>query len=279
MRINLAQYGVISAQGAEAEKFLQGQLTCDVTQLADGQSTLAAHCDPKGKINSLFRLIRHDRQQFYLLVRQNLLADTLAQLKKYAVFSDISFTLPDWPIIGIAGENAPQTAAHLTLTLPTQPTRYILLNPAEPDCQCDTPAAYWDIQDIRAGIPLLSPQSRLEFIPQALNLPQLEQAVSFTKGCYIGQETIARAKYRGINKRAMFTFRAATAVTPDIGAEIEMRLESGWRKTGFILSAVNFDGVLWLQVVLNNQLPAEAEFRLPHSETGLEAYPLPYAPQ
>ena len=65
----------------------------------------------------------------------------------------------------------------------------------------------------------------------------------FTKGCYIGQETVARAKYRGANKRAMYVLSGETTVTPKIGSEIEMQLETAWRKTGTIVSAVNFDGV------------------------------------
>ncbi len=65
----------------------------------------------------------------------------------------------------------------------------------------------WEVADIQAGLPNLSPQTQNEFIPQALNLQAIEQAISFTKGCYIGQETVARAKYRGANKRAMFILK------------------------------------------------------------------------
>ncbi len=280
MLINLTQYGLICAQGADAEQFLQGQLTCDVSKLTDGQSTLTAHCDPKGKMHSLFRLIRANGQQFYLLVNKSILTSTLEHLKKYAVFSNITFSQLDWQIVGIAGEDAVQQydaiSAQISLALPQQPTRYLLLQPAADNIEYDAPAEYWDVADIQAGIPLFSPPVQNQFIPQALNLQQLEQAISFTKGCYIGQETVARAKYRGANKRAMFTFRALTDSTPEIGEEIEMQLENGWRKTGFILSAVNFNGVLWLQAVLNNQTPPETAFRLAHDATRLSPYPLPY---
>ena len=70
-----------------------------------------------------------------------------------------------------------------------------------------------------------------EFIPQALNLQAIEQAISFTKGCYIGQETVARAKYRGANKRGMYVLSGETLLH-EIGSEIEMQLETAWRKTG-----------------------------------------------
>ena len=116
-----------------------------------------------------------------------------------------------------------------------------------------------------------------EFIPQALNLQCLEQAISFHKGCYIGQETVARAKYRGANKRAMYALKAQTDGTAEIGSELEMQLESGWRKTGVILNAVNVNGELWLQAVMNNQLEDSVKFRLPENGTALEIFPLPYS--
>ena len=87
--------------------------------------------------------------------------------------------------------------------------------------------------DIQAGLPSLSAETQNEFIPQALNLQAIEQAISFTKGCYIGQETVARAKYRGANKRAMYVLSGETTVTPKIGSEIEMQLETAWRKNRY----------------------------------------------
>ena len=88
---------------------------------------------------------------------------------------------------------------------------------------------------------------------------------------------MARAKYRGANKRAMFVFKAQTQQEAEIGSEIEMQIESNWRKTGTITSAVNLDGVLWLQVVMNNDIDSEQQFRLPNSEILLERVQLPYS--
>ena len=89
----LTHYSLIQIEGTEAEKYLQGQLTCDVTKLAAGESTLTAHCDPKGKMSSLFRLIRQDEQTFYMLLKSALLPSALDQLKKYAVFSKVQLLL------------------------------------------------------------------------------------------------------------------------------------------------------------------------------------------
>ncbi|AWB53125.1 CAF17-like 4Fe-4S cluster assembly/insertion protein YgfZ [Pasteurella multocida] len=276
---DLQHYTLLEIQGEDAEKYLQGQLTCDVNKLAVGESTLAAHCDAKGKINSLFRLIRTAPKTFYLLVKKGLLPTALDQLKKYAVFSKVTFTPCDWQIIGLAGEKiinaCDEIDAQIRVTLSSQQPRVILIHPTALDLQANASHVVWDLLDIQDGIPLLSPETQAEFIPQALNLQCLEQAISFQKGCYIGQEIVARAKYRGANKRAMFTFVAQSQEMPNIKSEVEMQLENHWRKTGNIISAVNFEGTLWLQVVLNNQLEEDVQFRL-SEHTALTRFPLPY---
>ncbi|PRM16897.1 tRNA-modifying protein YgfZ [Haemophilus influenzae] len=273
--ISLTQYQLIEVHGADAEKYLQGQLTSDVVQLASGATTLTAHCDPKGKMNSIYRLFKVSSEQFFLLVKKDIFPSGLDALKKYAVFSKVSFDLRDWKIIGVIGEKCGKITPHFSLEIDEQ--RSILLNETELPVNFNGDEKIWEVADIQAGLPNLSPQTKNEFIPQALNLQAIEQAISFTKGCYIGQETVARAKYRGANKRAMFIFKAQTQQEVEIGSEIEMQLEANWRKTGTITSAVNLDGVLWLQVVMNNDIDSEQQFRLPNSEILLERVQLPYS--
>ncbi|MFZ7142379.1 YgfZ/GcvT domain-containing protein [Avibacterium avium] len=274
--INLSQYRVISVQGVDAEKFLQGQLTCDVNGLADGQSTLTAHCDPKGKMSSVFRLLRENAEQFYLIIRHALLPSALDNLKKYAVFSKVTFEEQDWQVIGLLDkQKCGAISADFCLEIGQSGCAMLLNKTAQP-IDFTGEIAQWEQAIMQAGYPILSPESQNEFIPQALNLQCIEQAISFQKGCYIGQETVARAKYRGINKRAMFLFNTQTNTPVSLGSEIEMQLENGWRKTGFILSAVHFDGILWLQVVMNNQFDADTAFRLVGENTKLNLMPLPY---
>lgn len=267
--IELTQYTLIVIEGEDAETYLQGQLTTDVTALAAGDSTLTAHCDPKGKISAVFRLIRVAEKRFYAVIRTGLLPLALDQLKKYAVFSKVTFVQEnDAKLIGVIGDT----------DLPTQArfgNRAILINP-QSAVGFNADFSVWDLADIQQGYPILTDKSQLEFIPQALNLQVIEQAVSFRKGCYIGQETVARAQYRGANKRAMFVFCAATDFIPESGGEIEIRLESGWRKTGTILSAVHADDKLWLQAVLN-RFEGNPQFRLAENQVPLELQPLPYA--
>ena len=273
--ISLTQYQLIEAHGADAEKYLQGQLTTDVVRLASGATTLTAHCDSKGKMNAIYRLFKVSSEQFFLIIKKDLLPSGLDALKKYAVFSKVSFDLRDWQIIGLIGEKCGKITPHFSLEIDGQ--RSILLNETELPVNFNGDEKIWDVADIQAGLPNLSLQTQNEFIPQALNLQVIEQAISFTKGCYIGQETVARAKYRGANKRAMFVFKAQTRLEVEIGSEIEMQIESNWRKTGTITSAVNLEAVLWLQVVMNNDIDSEQQFRLPNSEILLDRVQLPYS--
>ena len=273
--ISLTQYQLIEAHGADAEKYLQGQLTTDVVRLASGATTLTAHCDSKGKMNAIYRLFKVSSEQFFLIIKKDLLPSGLDALKKYAVFSKVSFDLRDWQIIGVIGEKCGKITPHFSWEI--DGLRSILLNETELPVNFNGDARIWDVADIQAGLPNLSPQTQNEFIPQALNLQVIEQAISFTKGCYIGQETVARAKYRGANKRAMFVFKAQTQQEVEIGSEIEMQIESNWRKTGTITSAVNLEAVLWLQVVMNNDIDSEQQFRLPNSEILLDRVQLPYS--
>ncbi len=109
-----------------------------------------------------------------------------------------------------------------------------------------------------------------------LNLQALD-GISFTKGCYMGQETVARAKYRGANNRALFVL-SGTATTPVAsGDTLEIQLGDNWRRSGMVLNAWQQDGELWLTAVLPKDTEADARFRLKQEEgSSLSLQPLPY---
>ncbi|OOF40655.1 hypothetical protein BKK50_09515 [Rodentibacter rarus] len=272
--IPLNQYQIIEAQGIDAQTYLQGQLTSDVVALASGASTLTAHCDPKGKMNAIFRVCKLSSTQFLLLVKKALLPSALEALKKYAVFSKVSFELRDWQIVGLIGEKCGKIQPHFSIEIDEQ--RSILINETSLPITFNAEEALWEAVDIQAGLPNLTAKTQNEFIPQAFNLQAIEQAISFTKGCYLGQEIVARAKYRGANKRAMFILKGETASTPEVGECIEMQIEGHWRKTGTIIRAVNIEGILWLQVVMNNDVEIDQSFRLLEEASLLTLQPLPY---
>lgn len=256
---------LVQIKGTDAEKFLQGQMTCDVSRLPIGSHTLTAHCDATGKVQSLFRLYRADTAEFYAFIPQPQLAHSLQHLKKYAIFSQVTFTPIAEQILGEivdkTDNSRPDFRDNFSLSLADGRKIYALPLPL-PNITF-APYTLWQQAEIQAGIPQLSLEHLGKFIPQALNLQHIEQTLSFTKGCYIGQETIARAKYRGTNKRAMHVFYAQTQTTSHINEnELAIQLGENWRKTGSVLCQVQTDGELWLEVVLNGEVEPESHYRL-----------------
>lgn len=272
----LNQYRLIEIAGADAEKYLQGQLTADVTKLAIGEHTLTSHCDPKGKMSALFRLYRAQAEQFFAIIRCELLPEALVQLKKYAVFSKVTFTELDTPLFGVANAttlaNLSENATALVLSCAHK--RAIVWGET---LTTHGESALWDLADIQDGLPILAKANQFELIPQAANLQAVENAISFTKGCYIGQETVARAKYRGANKRAMFILvgNSEQAECPEAGQALEMQLGENWRASGTVLAAVHYQQQLWVQIVLNKEIEADTLFRF--NDTLLKICELPYA--
>jgi len=136
----------------------------------------------------------------------------------------------------------------------------------------------WLALDIEAGFPVIDTINSVQFIPQATNIQALD-GISFTKGCYAGQEMVARAKYRGANKRALYWLAGNASQTPAAGDSLDLQLGENWRRTGTVLAAVQLtEGVLWVQAVLNNDLDAESVLRVREEEgSKLTIQPLPYS--
>lgn len=303
--ISLDAWAMISVQGPDSAKYLQGQLTLDITQLGENRHQLTAQCDAKGKVISTLRIFPW-QQGFGCLLRQSLVDNVLAELKKYAVFSKVTIEpVETTTLLGLAGAGARRELTKLFTQLPdaTAPvivaSTAVLLWFAEPEERfllavsaqqrhlvmeaLSATATFscseqWQALNIEVGQPIIDNALSRQFIPQALNL-QLLNAISFTKGCYTGQEMVARAKYRGANKRAMYWLVGSAGRPPIIGEPLELKIADKWRLTGTVISAVQLENTqVWIQAVLNNDLAPESQLRLPGDAQGcLLANPLPYA--
>ena len=285
--------------GPDNRKYLQGQVTCDVNQLTEGTFLHGAHCDAKGKMWSQFYLCQHSEDLIVIAFRDELQAST-AQWKKFGVFSKVSFTSgqQQYAVLGIGGTKAAQLAEELGFSVPAKgavaehngmqllalsDNHYLLL------CQIDAAQALlqrplpfaaptvWLAQHLQRGFSYLEQSLIGELVPQMLNLQALD-AISFSKGCYIGQETVARLKYRGGNKRAAYILHAQTNESPAAGTDIEIQLGDNWRRTGQVVNAVNVNNQLWLIAVLPNDTTAADSLRLASDSAPLlQIAPLPYS--
>jgi len=256
--INLNNHSLLQISGPDAEKFLQGQLTCDVSQIDTTHSTLGAHCDPKGRMLSFFRLLQRE-QDYYLLMPSMVIEAALTALKKYAVFSKVKLTIVHPVCYGITealndmklptADNQVEHQGQITsIRIPGIQPRYFLLDFAATLNLEAAVSTYWHQLDIEAGIPRLYPQTIAEFLPHYLNLRELD-AISFTKGCYTGQEIIARMQHRGKLKQQMVLRHFATDIELSPGAKC---LTSENKNAGKIVDSINLGRQQLCLVLLHN---------------------------
>ena len=289
-RYTLTRMGVIRLEGAERVHYLNGQVTCDVAALPVGGQSLGAHCDPKGKVWSSFRLLVLP-EQLLLVSSRELFAKALPELKKYGVFAKVSISdaSEQLPVTGIAGAGSDAliastlglgdsglTASGMAVRVATD--RWLLVGTAAELAQLPEAAeADWWGAEIAAGVPTLSTIHQGEYIPQMLNLQALG-GISFTKGCYMGQETVARAKYRGANNRALHILQGTAAAQVAVGDELELSLGENWKRSGMVLDCWQQGESLLLSAVLPLDLAPDARLRLKaQPDSSLQLEPLPYS--
>lgn len=229
--IELTQQTLLSVDGPDAAKFLQGQVTCDIRELATHNTLLGAQCTPKGRMLISFRALQLDPERIVLRLQRNLLTIATASLGKYIVFSkaklnDLSDTYQGFGLQGSSAKalitellgvvpNSEQDAwtpanSHIIITLTHE--RYELwLDSAHAKTiragllsACTLASENdWVLANIRAGIAEIDAQTSELFTPQTINY-QLVNGISFRKGCYTGQEIVARLHYRATLKRHMY---------------------------------------------------------------------------
>jgi folate-binding protein YgfZ len=239
----LSHEGVLAVRGADASKFLQGQLTCNLNYLSDTQASLGARCTQKGRMQSSFRILL-EGDGVLMAMATELLEPQLADLKKYAVFSKSKLTDESAAWVRFGLEHADAALMSLGLELPADTDSVvrndgliaIRVSPERAELwvaadQADTIKGklstqlaegnlnQWLLGQIRAGIGQVMPSTRELFIPQMLNL-QAVGGVSFKKGCYTGQEIVARMQYLGKLKRRLYRLTLDASELPEPGTPL-----------------------------------------------------------
>ena len=301
--IRLDNFSAISLTGEDKTKYLQGQVTCDVSALDEHLLTNGAHCNAKGKVFSVFRLINRE-DALLLLQNKSSITSSLAELQKFGVFAKVTITeTQQLSYLALVGEQAANLLQQQFGTAPEalspviqhgsstlvyiagQTPRYILIDSAEKITaylqQFDLPTYrddVWQLLEITEGFPTLSTSHIDEFVPQMLNV-QAIGGISFNKGCYLGQETVARMQYLGKNKRALFALSGNSETAFTVGDIIEKQLGENWRRAGEVISSYQAtSGKTYLQAVLNNDVTHEDSLRMKNSENvELNILALPYS--
>jgi folate-binding protein YgfZ len=212
--VALADLGVLRITGRDGALFLQGQLSNDVKQLASEHSVLAGYHNPQGRTIAVLHLVRTAPEEILALLPRELAAAVAAKLARFILrakvaISDVSQSLS---ILGlIAAEELPMPAPAATLArVAAERGRWFCIQDAAAEQPALSDRQLWRRLDIAAGLPQVYAATSEEFVAQMLNLDALG-AIAFDKGCYTGQEVIARAHYRGRVKRRMQRFKTLSS--------------------------------------------------------------------
>ncbi|MGC6371549.1 YgfZ/GcvT domain-containing protein [Pseudomonas sp. K2I15] len=294
----LSHEGVLAVRGSDAAKFLQGQLTCNLNYLSDTQASLGARCTQKGRMQSSFRILLQG-DGVLLAMATELLEPQLADLKKYAVFSKSKLTDESAAWVRFGVSQADQVLASLGLELPAETDSMarsdeliaIRVSPGRaelwaPATQAETLRSQlaaqlqegdlnqWLLGQIRAGIGQVMPQTRELFIPQMLNL-QAVGGVSFKKGCYTGQEIVARMQYLGKLKRRLYRLSLNASELPEPGTQLFSPTHNS--AIGEVVIAARADEAIELLAVLQAEAAESGDVHVGTLEgPGLQLLDLPY---
>ena len=210
---HLTDWGVIRASGPDAGHFLQGQLTQDVEHLADGEARLAGYCSAKGRLLASFVMWRSGPQDILLACSADLLAAVLKRLAMFVLRAKckLADASVDLPLSGLAGAATLLPGAlHLPDALvagQAVPRALWVGAPAAAAAPLDIDAWRW--LEVHSGVARIVAATAEQFVPQMVNL-ELVGGVNFQKGCYPGQEIVARSQYRGtLKRRGQLVYSAA----------------------------------------------------------------------
>ena len=240
--VRLADWGVIRAKGDDAAAFLNGQLTQDTVKMDVGQARLAGYCSPKGRLLASFVMWRAAPDEILLACSADLLAPTLKRLSMFVLrakckLTDASAEIALWGVAlpglihethGDAAHPVPAaayaispvaggTAVRLADAAGATRVLWAAAPDATPPWATTSSPDIWNWLEVQSGVPRIVASTVEAFVPQMVNL-ELVGGVNFQKGCYPGQEIVARSQYRGTLKRRMVLAEGATAAAA--GAEV-----------------------------------------------------------
>jgi folate-binding protein YgfZ len=268
----LDNLAALEVSGADARDFLYAQLSSELPEPERGYR-LSAWCSPQGRVLACPWVCAPDRGRFVLVLPRDLAEPIVKRLRMFVLRAKVAIAVGPQRLFGVIGSTV-EPAATLRVTTDT-PRALLAVAPDEAAAEWErlaeehTPAdeSAWRLRDIRDGIPRIASEQSDHYLPQVLNLDALE-GVSFTKGCFPGQEIVARLKYRGTIKRRLFIATSRVRPGPNV------RIMQGEHAIGEVLDSVAADGTWYLSAVMDVQsASADAEPRIDGSAIHFESLP------
>ena len=300
---DLSQFGMLRVSGEEAQTFLQNMLSNDTREVDASRAQLSSLNTPKGRMLATM-LIWRDGGDYLLQLPRALCEPLRKKLGMYVLRAKVKITdaSDEIVVLGLSGENAQEILKKLFGEPPQQPFGFIdtkqagVLKFSDTRFQINTTAQYapalwqalsqhakpagsvcWDWLNIRAGIPVILPQTQEQFVPQMANL-ELLGGVNFKKGCYPGQEIVARMQYLGKAKRRMYLAYLDSGAAPQSGDEL-FSADMAGQASGMIVNVAPAPGGGYdlLAVVQTSSREAQTVHWKSMQGEALQFLPLPYS--
>jgi folate-binding protein YgfZ len=290
----LSHLGIIRAAGSDAASFLHNQLTNDVLLMKEGQCRLAAFCNAKGRMQASFVVYKRSAEEVLLICRKDLIAQTVKRLSMFVLRAKakLSDASDEFQLLGLAGDAALATlngasaepwhrhaagvADVLTLYPALGQSRALWIAPKDMPAPAGVALStdLWQVGEVMSGIAWVELATFEAFVPQMLNYESVD-GVNFKKGCYPGQEVVARSQFRGTLKRRAFIAHSAVAMAA--GQDVFSSLDAT-QPCGLVAQSAS-DGASHVAVI-ELQLSATENSRLHLGAADgpvLSLLPMPYA--
>jgi len=284
----LSHLGVIAARGSDAAHFLHNQLTQDFVLLDMQHARLAAFCNAKGRMQASMTGFKTSVEEVLLVMRADLLPQTLKRLNMFVMRSKVKLSdaSAEWTVFGRFAKKVempiPWKLSHddtgwsVSLYPACGVARFLCLTPAEsPLADSGLDLSDWLLSDTLSGVGDVQAATFEAFVPQMLNYESVD-GVNFKKGCYPGQEVVARSQFRGVLKRR--TYLVSSALPLQVGQEIFHSSDAS-QPAGQVVQAVSHrQHGHWALVCLQTSSTEAGELH-PADTPGsvLTLHPLPYA--
>ncbi len=259
---DLSQYSTIVIAGEDASTFMQGQFTNDVNDINDDTCQISGFCNKKGRMLANFRLFMH-QGNYFISIKNNLVENSISHLQNYVLRSHVAIQDVSEQLIhlGLSGNNTAELLSPFIDNVSEETNSvsynddYIALRVAGTTSRYEIFCSFehaktlwekisqqvsvvnssaWDYLNIQAGTPLIDINTSGEFVPQMTNM-ELINGVSFTKGCFTGQEIVARMHYLGKVKKRTFKIHIAAKEKPETGDKLFAENARAGQNTGAIL--------------------------------------------
>lgn len=263
----------IAFNGDDAESFLQGQFSNDINLLVPGTQQLNSYCNPKGRALCVFRLLREEDRWLMVLPRE--LADSITRrLTLYRMRARVGIEQPDdLQVIGVINpQEREQTVIESGRSWPIDASRTLVISHNQ---SVENDSTAWQLGDILSGVPQVYEATSEQLIPQHINL-DLAGGVSFSKGCYPGQEIVARLHYLGKLKQRMIAVRIDAGGNYPPGTEV-FTDKRGDQKAGLVVDSVNYKEASYLLVSIPADVIEDGRVSIGSpTGSGVTRLPLPY---